>query len=116
MRISIYSLSHLYGVAEETYLRCCDEVMDALIDKIDQIISFPRNTEFAQIANNFNAYGKQFPNVVGCIDGTHLRVEIKCNYEKRCFKNYKKFHSIHLMAVCKDDLMFTYIFAGWPVK
>ena len=89
--------------------------MDALIDEIGTVIKFSETRDFPAIANGFNASAvRQFPNIVGCIDGTHLKVEIKHNHEKHCYKNYKKFHSIHLLAVCRENLMFTYIFAGWP--
>ena len=77
LAMSIFSLSHRYGVCEETFLRCCNNVMDALIKKIPLIIKFPEPTQFREIANNFNASGKEFQNVVGCIDGTHLGIEIK---------------------------------------
>ena len=80
-----FSIAHLYGVSEETFLRCCDNVIDALLEKMHMIIKFPQPQEFRQIANNFNSSGKEFPNVVGCIDGTHLRIEIKRNFERRSY-------------------------------
>ena len=104
----------MYGVSEETYLRCCNAVMNALISKIGRIIKFPQRNEFQDIADAFNSSGKQFPNVVGCLDGTHIKVEIKRNFDSHSYYNYKKFHSIHLLAVCRDDLSFTYIHTGWP--
>ena len=112
--IVFYSIAHLYGVAESTLLECCDEVMETLIENISKVISFPRQRSFAQIAQNFNSSGHQFPNVVGCLDGTHLKIEIKRDRRKASYYTYKKFHSIHLQAICRENLLLTYIHAGWP--
>ena len=70
--------------------------------------------QFQTISDVFNASGKQFPNIVGYLDGTHIKVKIPRNLDSHSYYNYKKFHSIHLLAVCHEDLSFTYIHAGWP--
>ena len=69
----------------------------------------------------FNLYGIKihgytsiyscFPNVIGCIDGCHVRIAPR-KHERGPYFNFKKFHSVHLQAVCLYDQRFTDIFVG----
>ena len=97
--LSFKRLAHLFGVSEDTFLRCTDTVMDALIANLHEIISWPSKNEFADYANNFEDVGRFFPNVIGAIDGLHLEIELT---EERRFEpsfiNYKQFHSMHLQV------------------
>ena len=92
-------LSQLFGVSEDTFLKCTDVVMDALIANLHQIIRWPKPSEFEKFACEFEKVGRFFPNVIGAIDGLHLEIELT---EERRFEpsfiNYKQFHSLHLQA------------------
>ena len=68
----------------------------------------PMPNQFQNIADAFTS-GKQFPNVVGYLDGTHIKVEILIVTHITTTRSF-----IHLLAVCYEDLSFTYIHAGWP--
>lgn len=46
-----------------------------------------------------------FPNVIGCIDGKHIRLQCPANSGSNFF-NYKKYFSIVLQAVAGPDLKF----------
>ena len=76
-----------------------DVVMDALIANLQQIIRWPKPSEFEEFASEFEKVGHFFPNVVGAIDGLHLEIELT---EERRFEpsfiNYKQFHSLHLQV------------------
>ena len=50
------------------------------------------------------------PNVIGCIDGTHIRVKAPSN-DRDSYVNRKGFTSINVLAVCDDNMRFTYIYA-----
>ena len=92
-------MAHLFGMSEDTFLRCTDLVMDALIANLDKIISWPKKREFADVAHKFNDVGRFFPNVIGAIDDLHIEIELT---EERRFEpsfiNYKQFHSVHLQV------------------
>ena len=45
---SFRTLSQLFGLWEDTFLRCTDEVMDALIANLHQIIRWPKPSEYEQ--------------------------------------------------------------------
>ena len=73
--------------------------MDALIANSQQIIRWPKPSEFEEFASEFEKVGRFFPNVIGAIDGLHVEMELT---EERRFEpsfiNYKQFHSLHLQV------------------
>lgn len=66
--------------------------------------------EWMQISLDFEHLW-QFPNCLGAIDGKHIRIRPPPNSGSHYY-NYKKFHSIVLMAVADANLMITYIDVG----
>ena len=55
-------------MSEDTFLKCTDVVMDALIANLHQIIRWPKPCEFEEFASEFEKVGRFFPNVIGAID------------------------------------------------
>ena len=74
--ISHCRLAHLFGVAEETFLRQTESVIGILIDNISKFICWPHPSEFEFLANKFNDIGRHFPNVIAAINGLHCEIEI----------------------------------------
>ncbi|KAI0216810.1 putative nuclease HARBI1, partial [Lamellibrachia satsuma] len=54
-----------------------------------------------------------FPNVVGCIDGTQIRIQAPSENEHE-FINRKGYHSINVQVICDADLLFINCIAKWP--
>ena len=61
--------------------------------------------------NPKNLFSRQFPNVIGAVDGCHIRISPNDD-ERTAYFNFKRYHSIHLQAVCSFDRKFTDIFVG----
>ena len=115
-KMPLWQLSGLFGISEECFIRINDYVMDLLVSKIDQVIKWPCKDQYTHIASQCNQNGKkQFPNVIGAIDGCHIRISANEN-EKQAYRNYKRYHSIHLQAVCSYDCKFIDIFVGYVDK
>ena len=54
-----------------------------------------------------------FPDVIGCIDGTHIPI-IAPPIDECAYVNRKKFHSINVQAVCDANMIFLDVVAKWP--
>ena len=55
-----------------------------------------------------------FPNVIGLIDGTHIRISNPGGDEAARFLNRKGFHSINTQVICDAKPLITNIVARWP--
>lgn len=54
-----------------------------------------------------------FPNVVGAIDGTHIRIKSPAE-DEHLYVNRKNYHSINVQAVCDSSMKFLNIVAKYP--
>ncbi|CAG2202153.1 HARBI1 [Mytilus edulis] len=86
---------------KSTVSRVIDRVTDSLVAMKDDFISWPDNQRKNVIRAGF--YEKAgFPNVVGCIDGTHIRITGP-SIDEPAFVNRKGFHSINVQAICDHE-------------
>ena len=111
-RLPFKQLSTIFGVSEECFIRTTDQIMTVMNEKSKQLIKWPAKDEYPGIAAEFDkSHKRKFPNIIGAIDGCHVRIQLR-NSERTPYYNFKKFHSIHLQAVCTADRKFTDIFVG----
>lgn len=73
-----------------------DSVLDALCSKRNEFIQWPANVN-ATKADFFDIAG--FPNVLGAVDGTHIRIK-RPHTDEASYVNRKRFHSLNVQAVC----------------
>lgn len=76
-----------------------------------QIIKWPERGLYRAIARAFAEKG--FPDTIGAIDGSHIKIKAP-KEDEASYVNRKKYHSIVIQAVCREDLTFTDIFVGFP--
>ena len=87
------------------------EVCTALYDSLNtNYLNFPTRDDWQDIANGF-LQKYDFPNCTGAIDGKHCRIKRPVNAGSWFF-NFKKFHSIVLMASCDAHYRFTWAAVG----
>lgn len=100
--------AHLVGVTQRTAGRIIDRVTRALLDRAHRWIVFPDQPEADRQKAKFLKLGG-FPDVVGCIDGTHIRIQapLKHEHEYICRKN---FHSINVQVKFYIALYFSHFF------
>ena len=60
-----------------------------------------------------NIVNFKFPNTVGALDGTHIRIQAPRD-NSAAYYNRKGFHSIVLQAACQYDMQFPDCYVGWP--
>ena len=91
-----------FGVDKSTVSRVIADVSRALIVKQPRFIKWPStNDECATIKNAFYLRGG-FPCVIGCVDGTHVRLQAPSLHENS-YVNRKGFHSINVQGVCNHE-------------
>ena len=89
------------GLDKSTVSRVISDVTDALVDLRGDFIKWPTSQEEKRrVRQGFYRLGG-FPNVIGCIDGTHIRIQAPTEDEKS-YVNRKNYHSINVMGVCND--------------
>ncbi|XP_063400222.1 putative nuclease HARBI1 [Mytilus trossulus] len=98
------------GLDKSTVSRVVDSVLDALCEKRNEFIQWPTNlnqtkAEFYEFAG--------FPNILGAIDGTHIRIK-RPHHDEPSFINRKGYPSLNVQAVCDAKGRFTNINANWP--
>ena len=87
------------GIPKCTVSRIVSRVSTALARKQNQFIRWPSTAaERQEIKQGFFEKGG-FPGVIGCIDGTHIRIQGPSAHESD-FVNRKGFHSINVQAIC----------------
>jgi hypothetical protein len=75
-------------------------------------IKWPHGQDRQTVINAFREK-KEFPDVIGAIDSTHIQLKPPKQHSQT-YVNRKGYHSIILQCVCREDLRFTHCFAGWP--
>ena len=71
-------LSGFFRVSEACLIHTTEYVMKLLNEKSNVVIKWPEKNDFACIAGEFNnKRWRCFPNVIGCIDGCHIRIAAK---------------------------------------
>ena len=83
------------GVDKSTVSRAVTDVARALVAKQEMFIKWP--TTNAELAENENAFYPRggFPSVIGCVDGTHIRIQAPHEHEngyvnRKGFPLYKR--------------------------
>ncbi len=74
---------------------------------------FPNASEAEQIVDYFLLYWG-FPQVVGCLDGTHIKIDRPDGPNATAYYNRKGFYSIVMQAVVDHKGIFGDVCIGWP--
>ncbi|XP_061166258.1 putative nuclease HARBI1 [Saccostrea echinata] len=100
------------GVDKSTVSRIVLKVSQSLVSLAPRFIKWPADEELTSIKSEFLKLAG-FPVVIGCIDGTHARIQGPSENEP-AFVNRKGYHSINVQAICDNAGKFTNIVARWP--
>lgn len=97
------------GVHKSTANRAIKSVVDALVHIAPRFIS---TNHFDTPGNREFFTEKGLPNVVGSVDGTHIRILAPSAFEPE-FINRKGFHSLNVQGVGTGELLFADVVANW---
>ena len=103
-------LANLFGIANRgTAHYCIMQVLQEIVGKLhNEYILWPQQSQYTLIANEF-AEKNGFPDVIGCIDGTHIPIRPPAN-DRESYINRKGFPSVNVMAVSDHRMVFTDVF------
>ena len=90
------------GVDKSTVSRVVTKVSRALVAMRNRFVKWPSTN--AKLTASKNAFYRRggFPFVIGCVDGTHIRILAPSQHENG-FVNRKGFHSINVQAICSHE-------------
>lgn len=86
-------IGELFGVDRSTASRTISRVTEVLVRQMPKWVSLPNQQEADLTKEKFFAKAG-FPNVVGCVDGTHVRI-LAPSVNEHEYVNRKNFHSIN---------------------
>lgn len=75
------------------------------------VIKFPDNV--AEIERRFKLL-KNFPGVIGCVDGTHIPIQSPGYDNSEIYRCRKGFMSINVQGICGPKMTFFDVVARWP--
>jgi len=107
---SFREIGNLFGMNRGNVHFCTYQVLKVISEKLKPVyIKWPNAAECQQIADAFESkHG--IPDVVGCIDGTHVAIRAPSR-DRDSYINRKGFASINILAVCNHSQKFTYVYA-----
>ncbi|VDI63581.1 Hypothetical predicted protein [Mytilus galloprovincialis] len=97
-------LGDTVGIDKGTASRVVRKVSLALSELLPVYVKWPSEDEKREIKNEFYKMAG-FPGVIGCIDGTHVRIQCPSENEP-AFINRNGFPSINVQAVCDSKGMY----------
>ncbi|XP_062584804.1 putative nuclease HARBI1 [Saccostrea cucullata] len=111
---SLFSvLGDAQGMSRMIVSRVISDVSTSIANHANEYIIFPNsNAEKIKVMQNYHELSR-FPNILGCIDGTHVPIRTP-KQDEHLYVNRKNFHSINVQGVCDSDLRFTNLVAKWP--
>ncbi|XP_030764836.1 putative nuclease HARBI1 [Sitophilus oryzae] len=108
---SFRDVSDRFNIAVSTLHNIIYNVAHFLSYKSNEIITWPTEQEKVGIEQDFLEMG--FPGVIGCMDGSHVRIDQPKN-DPESYLNRKKFYSIQFQVVCDSKKRIRDIFIGFP--
>ena len=103
----------LCSVSDASAWRSIHYIIRKLVECKNDIIKFPSQDEFGRIALKFKEK-RGFPNVIGCIDGSHFEIFTPRNDIRETFRNRKGFFSLNTQAICGPDCYVYDLVCRWP--
>jgi len=108
-------LCELFHVDKSTVSRCISNVTTAFCRRSSMYIRFPHTVdELVKVKRKYSDIDAGLPNVVGAVDGTHIRLTLLRKEEESLFVNRKQYHSINAQIICDGDLLIRNVVARFP--
>lgn len=109
--LSFRALAFSFRMGKSTVAGIVKETVEAIWDELYPIhMPMPTSESLKKIAEKFYEIWS-FPNVIGCLDGKHIRLNCPAN-SGSMFYNYKQYFSLVLQALVDADYKYIIIDVG----
>ena len=108
------TVANLFGLGKSTTGELLHEFCSTIVDVFfHRLVKFPSSDQ--EIVDTIHDFlvRYDYPMCIGSVDGTHISVKAPVESQVDYF-NYKKFHSIVMLASVNCSLQFTYVNVGAP--
>lgn len=109
---SYRDIADRFGITISALHKVITRVTNFILSLAPNIIKYPTDLEKEQ-PSNFFLQRKGFPNIIGAIDGSHIRID-KPVEDPDSYINRKQYFSIHMQGTVNHDMEFMDIFIGYP--
>lgn len=92
--------------------RCIRTIARHIANLARQFVVFPTGIDAASTKRDFSSIAG-FPNVLGCVDGTQIKI-IKPRQHEADYVNRKGYHSLNVQVCCDPKFLITSCVAHWP--
>lgn len=106
-------ISDRSGISQPTFSRTLPAVLAAIKSLSRRYIQFPFDDGQQSIIKREFYRIAEYPNVVGAIDCTHVRIKAPSTNDY-AFINRKNYHSINVQIICDAKLTILNMVARWP--
>ncbi|VDI29494.1 Hypothetical predicted protein [Mytilus galloprovincialis] len=103
----------VHNISKSSVSNITRDVTQCLVGVCQQYVVIPTDpVELQSVMQGFYNVAN-FPNVVGAIDGTHIRIRAP-SVDEHIYVNRKHYHSVNVQGVCDSDMKFMNIVAKRP--
>ena len=103
----------LCGVSKSAAWRSIHIVIESICKLRNQMIKFPTADELVRTEAQFRQ-SKNFPGVLGCIDGSHIAVKVLNSSIRETYRNRKGYFSLNVQMICGPDSYIYDVVSSWP--
>ncbi|XP_051989756.1 putative nuclease HARBI1 [Xyrauchen texanus] len=109
----LYTVGDAENISKASVCRSVRIVYQSFKKILNVFITFPGHRAIHSIKQAF--YGiAAFPNVIGALDCTHVRIKRPSGPHEADFINRTSLHSINVQMICDADCIITNVEAKWP--
>ena len=101
------------GIHKSTVSRIISRVSSVLAKKLPKYVQFPVDDEGLKSTMDAFYAIAEFPGVIGCIDGTQIRIQAPISQEYE-YVNRKGYHSLNIQLMCNADCKIINCVVKWP--
>lgn len=102
-----------HGVGKMSASRCLHQISAYFAENAHRFIKFPMGQEEQFSVKKVFFYIKQFPQVLGAVDGTLIPIKAP-SFDEHVYVCRKGYHALNIQCVCDAENRFLNVVAKWP--